>query len=240
MNRTALGVHGVLQAGGQGTRLRSVTPEVPKPLVKVGGVAMLERLLRQFVDCGVKRISIITGWKSDQVEAHVRRLDGLPDDVHLDFIRETQPLGNIGALGQLSAEAEPILFAFGDLVTDLDFATLMALHRRQGASATLASHYETHRLQLGELVVEDQTVLDYQEKPLKQFLICSGIAVFEPAVLTLLQAGQPTGIADLIRAAIGEGMPVIHWLHGAFWMDVNTPEVLEAAEAAFSANARRD
>lgn len=240
MNPTALGVHGVLQAGGQGTRLRPASPELPKPLVKVGGIAMVERLLRQFVDCGVKQISIITGWGGDQVEAHVQRLEDLPDDVHLDFIRETQPMGNIGALGQLAPETRPVLFAFGDLVTDLDFAKLIAMHRRQPAHVTLTSHYETHRLELGELVVEDQTVVGYQEKPLKQFLICSGIAVFEPAVLKLLGAGRPAGISDLISAAINEGMQVIHWTHGAFWMDVNTPEALEAAEAAFSSAEGRD
>jgi NDP-sugar pyrophosphorylase family protein len=157
--------------------------------------------------------------------------------VHLDFIRETQPMGNIGALGQLAAVTKPILFAFGDLVTDLDFAQLMAMHRQQGAQVTLTSHYETHRLQLGELVVEDQRVMGYQEKPLKQFLICSGIGVFEPEVLKLLEAGRPAGISDLIRAAIGEGMHVIHWTHGAFWMDVNTPKALEEAESALARKA---
>jgi NDP-sugar pyrophosphorylase family protein len=237
MNPTTLGVHGVLQTGGQGNRLRPVSREVPKPLVKVGGVAMVERLLRQFVDCGVKQISLITGYRGDRVEAHVQTLYGLPDDVHLDFIRETQPMGNIGALGQLTTVAKPILFAFGDLVTDLDFAQLVAIHRQQGAQVTLTSHYETHRLQLGELVVKDQRVTAYQEKPLKQFLICSGIAVFEPEVLKLLEAGRPAGISDLIRTAIGEGMHVIHWTHGAFWMDVNTPEALQEAELALAKKA---
>ncbi len=234
MNQSALGVHGVLQAGGQGTRLRPASPEIPKPLVKVGGVAMVERLLRQFVVSGVRQISVITGWGGEQVEAHLRHLEGLPDGVCVNFIRETQPMGNIGALGQLASETRPILFAFGDLVTDLDFAKLVARHRQQAADVTLTSHYESHRLQLGELLVENQNVVGYQEKPLKQFLICSGIAVFEPGVLKLLDAERPAGISDLILASISEGMEVNHWTHGAFWRDVNTPEALEEVEAIFS------
>ncbi len=240
MTQRVCGVHGVLQAGGQGSRLRPVSRKIPKPLVKVGGVAMVERLLRQFVHCGVEHISIITGYGGDQVEAHLQQLQELPAAVHLDFIRETEPMGNIGTLGQLASVTEPVLLAFGDLVTDLDFAELVERHRQLGAHVTLTSHYETHRLQLGELLVEDQTVIGYQEKPLKAFLICSGIAVFEPEVLRLLKAGQPTGISDLIQAAIDQGLRVNHWTHGARWMDVNTPEALKEAEAAFSGNRRHE
>ncbi len=234
VDASSLGVHGVLQAGGQGSRLRPASPELPKPLVQVGGVAMVERLLRQFVDCGVKRISILTGYRGDQIEAHVRGLRDLPADVQIELIREAQPMGNIGALRQLASVTDPILFAFGDLVTDLDFAALVERHRHQGAHVTLTSHYETHRLQLGELLVEEQAVTGYQEKPLKAFLICSGIGVFEPSVLKLLDANRPTGISDLIQVAIDRGLRVHHWTHGARWMDVNTPEALQEAEAVFA------
>jgi NDP-mannose synthase len=224
------GVHGVLQAGGKGTRLVPATTTVPKPLIKVDGVPMIERLLRQFVDCGIRVITVITGWLGEEVETYLGTLTQLPVDLQLNFIRESRPMGNIGALAQMPPGPEPILFAFGDLVTDLDFGKLLAVHRQMGAQATLASHYESHQLTLGELLVRGSQVTDYQEKPLKKFLICSGIAVFEPPVLELLDVFRPMGISDLIKAALARSVNVAHWTHGAFWIDVNTPQALEIAE----------
>ena len=94
----------------------------------------------------------------------------------------------------------------------------------------MTSHYETHQLQLGELLTDNDQVTKYQEKPVKESLICSGIAVFEPQVLNLIDSNHPCGISDLVNAAITRDMMVTHWKHGAFWLDVNTPEALERAE----------
>jgi len=223
-------VRAVIQAGGKGTRLGPATANIPKPLLKVGGVPLVERLFRQIAATGIRDITVITGWLGEQVEAHLGNLNDLPRDLDVKFLREPKVMGNIGALGLLRGPA-PCLFLFGDLLTNLDFARLLDLHRRTSAQATLTSHYEDHRLALGELSVDGDTVTDYQEKPLKRFLICSGIAVFEPEVLELVDESRPFGISDLIRAALQRRMHVVHWTHGAFWMDINTPEAKEQAEA---------
>lgn len=229
-----LNLRGVLQAGGKGTRLYPATEDIPKPLLQVGGVPMLERLLRQFLATGIRDITIITGWLADKIEAHISSLRDLPSDLSLRYIREPRQLGNIGALSLLPQKPNPILFAFGDLITDLDFSRLIALHLATGGEITLASHYEQHRLTLGELSVKGDLVVDYKEKPTKEFLICSGIAVFQPSVPSLIDDSRPTGISDLILSAIARSMKVTHWTHGAFWMDINTPELKEAAEREVS------
>ncbi len=227
---TPTAVHCVLQAGGRGDRMTSGSSDAPKPLRSVGGTPMLERLLRNSVTCGIRRITVITGWRGDEIERFVHGLDGFPDDLVLDCIRETEPRGNIGSLSSIRHDGATVLMAFADLVTDLDFAQLIEIHRTRGAAVTLTSHYESHRVRLGELQVDDDTVLDYREKPEKQFLICSGIAVFQPEVLVLVRKDRPMGISDLVRDAIAAGHEVTHWLHGAFWMDINSPEELEQAE----------
>jgi NDP-sugar pyrophosphorylase family protein len=144
-------------------------------------------------------------------------------------------MGNIGSLGRLPPGPEPVLFAFADLVTDLDFDRLLAVHRQEKAHATLASHYETHQLTLGELLVQGNQVTDYCEKPLKTFLICSGIAVFEPPVLELLGRSHRVGMSELIKSALAKDMKVAHWLHeGPIWVDINSVEALEIAERELS------
>ena len=227
-------VEAVLQAGGRGTRLLPTTREVPKPLVHVGGMPLVERLLRQFVACGICKITVITGWLGERVESHLLGLTDLPSNLQITFLREAKPTGNIGSLGRLSPLQKPILFAFGDLVTNLDFSKLLDIHRELGARATLASHYESHQLTLGELRVDGDYVSDYREKPVKQFLICSGIAVFEPDIVRLIDPARPFGISDLVKAALAKSMKVAHWTHGAFWVDVNNQEALELAEKELS------
>jgi NDP-sugar pyrophosphorylase family protein len=147
-----------------------------------------------------------------------------------ELIEEREPLGNAGALKTIGHRGAPMLFCFGDLVTDLPFDRMARVHRERGCDITLASHYQYHQLSLGELITEAERVRGYVEKPRKQFLICSGVAVFEPRILELARTlAAPFGLVDLINAALHGGCSVTHWLHEAYWIDVNTPELLEQA-----------
>lgn len=221
----------VLQAGGRGERLRPFTDSTPKPLLAVAGVPMVERLTRQLADAGIRSVTVITGWLGDRIEPHLRSLAGLPSNLELSFFRESEPLGTLGALGALPADDRCTLFLFADLVTDLDFGQLLREHIEGGADVTLASHVEEHRLRLGEILSDGESVTGYLEKPEKQYLICSGIAIIEPPVIDLVSNDAPFGFPNLVSAAIRQGHQVRHWRHDAFWVDVNSTEALAEAEA---------
>jgi NDP-mannose synthase len=192
---------------------------------------MIERLLRQILIAGVRDITVITGWLGEQIQSHLETVD-LPKDATLHFIRETKPLGNIGGLTALEPSESSVLMAFADLVTNMDFAELLRVHWKKGVDATLASHHETYQVMLGELVLGEGRVIGYNEKPLKQYTICSGVAVFEPALLAVLERGRQYGISDLISAAIAAGFYVDHWAHDASVLDVNRSDMLELANQA--------
>ena len=227
-----LDVHAVVQAGGKGTRLLPATEAIPKPMLAVSGVPMVERIVRRLVGCGVPRITVVVGHRGSVVRDHLQGLS-LPNGVLLDFIEEPpeRPLGNVGALGCIRIEAATGLIAFGDLVTDLDFADLVVRRCASGADLLLASHWEDHRLQLGELAVDGVRVTGYHEKPLKRFLICSGIVAFDPRTLSVIPTdGKAFGLSDWVNAALKAGYRVEHWRHGAFWMDVNSQELLAEAD----------
>lgn len=221
----------VIQAGGKGERMRAGGESIPKVLVCVKGVPLLERLLRQIAAEGARRFHIITGNAAAQVESHVAALRDFPEGTRLDFIRESVPRGNVGGLSELADLGSSILFAFGDLYTNLSFRTLYSIHRERRAAITVASHFEGHRLRLGHLIVENDRVVDYREKPEYQFLICSGIMAIEPEVLRLLPGEGVLGMNQLVMLAVNAGLCVTHWTHGAGWIDVNTPELLQAANA---------
>ena len=228
----------LLQAGGRGERLRPDTDTVPKPLLPVGGVPMVERLFRQLLLAGAADFTVVTGWLGERVVEHLSALRDVPEGLALRFVTETSPLGNAGALRLLERGPGPALLIFGDLVTDLDFGALYDLHRARGSAVTLTSHWEGMRLRLGELTVEGDRVTDYQEKPEKRYLICSGVALFEQVALDCIPDQGMVGLVDAVRAAIHAGLPVGHWTHGAAWMDVNSHEALREADERFGASGR--
>jgi len=229
-------VHALVQAGGKGMRLRPATTDRPKPMLEVGGLPMVERILRSLVDAGIDRITVITGHPGEVVRSHLAGLDDLNRRARIDFFAEPEPLGNVGAMGRVPLERPLALLVFGDLVTDLDFRELVERHVRQGVDILLASHHETHRLQLGELLVAGERVVGYREKPEKRFLICSGIGLFRRETLAAIPVdGTPFGLADLVTACLERGHAVAHWEHGAFWMDVNSPEALAEADRRVAA-----
>jgi NDP-sugar pyrophosphorylase family protein len=228
----ASSVDAVIQAGGRGQRIRSVAGSAAKPMLRVGGEPMIARLIRQIAFSGARRIAVVIPSGNSEFRDFLQQLARSSNSVELELIEEREPLGNAGALGAIEYRGGPVLFCFGDLVTDLSFDRLLRLHRERGCDITLASHYQYHQLSLGELITDAERVCGYVEKPRKQFLICSGIAVFEPRILELARTlAAPFGLVDLINAALQAGCPVTHWLHGAYWIDVNTPELLEQARS---------
>jgi NDP-sugar pyrophosphorylase family protein len=154
----------------------------------------------------------------------------------VDVLREAEPLGNAGALGLLPVDA-PTLLVFGDLVTTMDTRHLLAEHDRLGADVTMASHFERHTLQFGEIVVDDGRVLSYDEKPTKSYRVCSGVVVLEPPALRLAATlPTPFGVSTLVSAVLEHGLEVAHWEHGAEWVDVNSPEALQEASRLCTAD----
>jgi NDP-mannose synthase len=217
----------VIQAGGRGERMKALG--LPKPLVEVSGVAMVERLIRQLAAAGAHDIEVITGWRGDEVEAKLREMASA-SAARIHVHREIVPRGTMGTLAELRQDDRAVLFCFADLVTDLDFGELLRVHDAFGADITLCSHEEMHQVRLGELIAQGDQVLGYREKPIKRFLICSGIAVLEPSAVGLLRRAEPAGFPELVGNCLEAGLSVRHWQHHALWIDVNTPDDVEAAE----------
>ena len=219
----------VVQAGGLGRRMWSESNELPKHLLRVGEVPIVERLLRQLSQAGLRDIWVITGHLGDKVEHHLKSLQELPTGLRLAFVHEVTRRGDIGSISELPADTRPLITVYGDLVTDLNFQALMNIHRSRNSDVTLASHYESHRVRLGELVADGDRVIRYLEKPLKQFLICSGIAVLESHVVALADGYTTIGLDQLVELALARGDLVTHWQHGAYWRDINDPSQLREA-----------
>lgn len=219
----------VIMAGGKGTRLGELTRSTPKPMLKVAGRPILERLVLHLVGSGIRRIFISTNYLAGQIEEHFG--DGARFGCQIEFLREQpdEPLGTGGSLALLpEAPAVPVFVCNGDLVTQVDIAGLLEFHAEGGQLATIGVRGYTHEIPFGCLEVSDGRVTSLVEKPALSQLINAGIYVLDPTLVARVPR-RHFPITELFEEALRRGDPV-----GAFeiadeWIDVGQREQLKQA-----------
>ena len=223
----------LVMAGGEGTRMARTRPSVPKPLVELGGIPLIEILIRQLLRAGVRDIRLALRHKAEMIMAHLEGCTDIPGEC-IRFMVEKEPLGTIGSLAQIKDVGHTVLVANGDLLSGLDLADLFRFHREQEADVTIATHAEFHRLKLGEVIAgPDQRVRDYLEKPVKEYRISSGIYLLEPPVLSLLRDREWFQFPLLVKRALEVKLQVLEYFHTEPWVDINDEADLAAARELF-------
>lgn len=227
----------VVLAGGRGTRLAPYTTVLPKPLMPVGDMPILEILVRQLRRAGISRITLAVGHLAALLEAYFG--DGARFGVSLDYSYEDEPAGTAGPLALVDGLDQTFLVMNGDLLTTIDFEDLLRRHRARGATATVGL-FEKH-VQLGLGIVESDAggrVTNYVEKPTLTYDVSVGIYAMEPAVLEHIEPGERLDLPDLVLRLIADGAQVDAYRFSGTWFDIGRPDDYAAASEHFEQ--RRD
>lgn len=228
-------VRAVVLAGGKGTRLAPYTRIIPKPLMPIGDMPILEIMLRQMKRAGIRRVTLTTGYLDNLLRLFF--LDGKRLGLKVDYVREEKPLGTSGPLSNVKVLTDTFLVTNGDVLTDLDFAELIAYHRAQGAIATIATHKRKVTINLGVVEVDkENAVTDYLEKPDFNYLVSMGLYVFEARVLKYIPKDEYLDFPDLVRKLIEAGERVSSYPFKGYWEDLGRPDDYERASADFEKN----
>ena len=144
----------VMMAGGRGTRIAGLYPDLPKPLIPIDGTPVLEREICSLRDQGFEEFILTVSYRGDQI---IRCLgDGSRLGVSIQYYREEQPLGNAGALFQLKGQlTDDFLLLNADAVFDVDFNRMIAFHRAHGGLVTLFTHPNSHPYDSGLLIADE-------------------------------------------------------------------------------------
>lgn len=218
----------LVMAGGQGLRLRPITESTPKPMLRVAGRPILERIVLHLVGHGIKQISISVNYLGNVIEEHFG--DGRAYGCAIDYIREERPLGTAGAIGLLAEPPTDALVVMnGDLVTQADLGALLDVHARRGFAATVGIRRYLHTIPFGCVEREGDRIVGLEEKPTVERDVNTGIYAIAPALAARVPPGEPLGMPDLLGAALDRGEPL-----GAFeiaddWIDVGQRDQLERA-----------
>lgn len=228
VQRDVLSNWAVVMAGGRGTRLGELTRSIPKPMLRVAGRPILERLVLHLVGAGVRRVFLSINYLGHLVEQHFG--DGASLGCRIDYLREAEPRGTGGALSLLPAPpSAPLLVMNGDLVTQVDVAAMVRFHEAGEYAATIGTRVYTHDVPFGCIDVEGDRVMRFEEKPTLSRLVNAGIYVLSPTLVARVPATGAFPLPALFEDCLARGERL-----GAFgvdgdWIDVGRGEQLREA-----------
>ncbi|WP_131746870.1 mannose-1-phosphate guanyltransferase [Frankia sp. Cppng1_Ct_nod] len=215
-------------AGGEGTRLRPMTANQPKPLLPVVNRPIMEHVLRLLKRHGFNETVVTVQF----LAAHIRTYFGDGDELgmHLSYATETTPLGTAGSVknAQDALRHDSFLVISGDALTDIDLTSLVAYHRKQGALVTVALKSVPDPLEFGIVITsEDGRIARFLEKPtwgqVFSDTVNTGIYVMEPEALDHVPVGESVDwSSDVFPRLVAAGAPVYGHVVDGYWEDVGT------------------
>ena len=218
----------VILAGGKGSRLAPYTKVIPKPLMPIGDMPILEVLLRQVRRAGVDEIVLSVGHMASLLRAFFQEGEYLGLNIRYSY--EDQPLGTAGPLPLIDGLDQTFLVMNGDVLTTLDFADLLAYHRQSGALVTIAMYNRQVKIDLGVLQLNGgHEISGYIEKPTYNFQVSMGIYVFEPRALEFIPRGQYFDFPSLILCLLENGQKVVSYPFDGYWQDLGRSDDYEQA-----------
>src|SRR6185312_5660227 len=224
-----VGVKAVVMAGGEGTRLRPLTSNQPKPMVPVAGKPCMEHILELVRGHGLTNVVATLAYMPQVIRGYFG--EGSQLGLELDYSVEEVPAGTAGSVKLLEHYLdETFLVVSGDALTDMDLSALLAAHRESGAAATLALKRVPDPLEFGVVITgEDGQIERFLEKPtwgeVFSDTINTGIYVIEPEVLSFIPPGEEFDFAhDLFPLLLDKGMPMYGYAPEGEWTDVGNLE----------------
>jgi dTDP-glucose pyrophosphorylase/predicted transcriptional regulator len=223
-----------LMAGGFGTRLRPLTHNCPKPLLKVGDKPILELILERFIAAGFHRFFISTHYMPEMIRQHFG--DGSRWGVSIAYVHEDEPLGTGGALGLLPHEQIdlPLFLMNGDLLTTLNFLNVLEFHESHGGAATMCVREYEYCVPYGVIQSEGHRIRSMVEKPVQKFFINAGIYLLSPALVKSVQPGTRIDMPTLLEREIAAGRDVNMFPVHEYWLDIGRMEDFQRAQHEFT------
>lgn len=228
--RAALGLPVVIMAGGKGTRLEPYTKILPKPLIPVGDLPIMEHIMRQFRQYGCTEFHGIVNYKKQLIKAYFSENEDQYDTFWYD---EDKPLGTGGGLSLLKGRMHETFFLTNcDVLILADYEKILQLHRETGSAVTMVCAEKNVTIPYGVIeTAADGTITAMREKPEFRFLTNTGMYLVEPEVLEDIGENEVIGFPDVIERQRQKGRRVSAYTVGEEdWLDMGQLDELKRME----------
>lgn len=222
----------VIMAGGLGTRLKELTFDTPKPMLRVGDKPLLEIIISRFVEHGFRHIWLAVNYLAGEIEKYFG--DGSRLGAEIRYLREEKRLGTAGGLSLLpEAPALPMLVTNADLLATVDYSELLDTHAGCGACATMAVHEYQYQIPYGVVRTVENRIAGLEEKPVHHALVNAGIYVLSPEAAACVPPNTFFDMPELFTLLIAQNKPVrCHRIDG-YWLDIGRHEDYSKANGDF-------
>src|SRR5215470_16838925 len=224
----------VILAGGEGTRLRPLTSNQPKPMMPIANAPMMEHIVRLLAEHGFDDIVVTVAFLANHIRNYFG--DGSEFGVRMRYATEESPLGTAGSVRNAMDELdETFLVISGDVLTDIDLTEVVKTHRDRGAFASIALKHVENPVEFGIVITnEDGTIERFLEKPtwgeVFSDAINTGIYVLEPGIFDFIPEGEIVDFSgDVFPAVLEDGKPLYGHVVDGYWEDVGTLEAYRTA-----------
>jgi dTDP-glucose pyrophosphorylase len=218
----------VIMAGGLGTRLRPHTEQCPKPMLPVAGKPMLEHIVERAKSEGFTRFILSIQYLGHIIEDHFGNGEHL--GVHIDYLKESKPLGTAGALSLLNHIPDvPFVVTNGDVLSDIKYGELLDFHVRHSALATMAVRLHEWQHPFGVVQIQGVDIIGFEEKPLVRSNINAGVYALSHEAIGLLESNMPCDMPTLFERVQASGKRVVAYPMHEPWLDVGRPDDLMLA-----------
>ena len=227
--RSYLPIDAILMAGGRGSRLRPLTDNVPKPLLKIGEKPIIEHNLDRLAHFGVDDIWITLRYLGEQVADHLG--DGQNKGINIQYIWEESPLGTLGAAGRIeSLQSDYVLVSNSDILTTLDYEDFFLDFIDKGADMSVATVPYSVDIPYGVLETENHDVVSFREKPTYTYYSNGGIYLLKRELLDLIPKNTVYDTTDLMQQLLQQERKLVSYPIRQYWLDIGKPEDFEKAQ----------
>jgi len=222
----------VLMVGGLGSRLKPLTDDLPKPLLKVGNKPILETIIEKISEYGFKDFILSVNYKSGMIEEYFG--DGKDFGVDIKYIHEEKRLGTAGALSLMKEDLIDDFFVMnGDLLTNINFEHLKDFHVKHNASATMCVREYDFQVPFGVVNINEGEIVSIEEKPVHKFFVNAGIYMLSPDVIHNIPQNEFYDMPELFKNLIDSRKNTVSFPIREYWLDIGRVEEFEKANSEY-------
>lgn len=220
---TYLPIDAVLMAGGEGKRLKPLTDNTPKPLLKVGNKPILEYNVDRLISFGVDTIHLSVNYLSEQIKNYFG--NGNEKNIRVDYVEEKEPYGTIGSVSLIKKfNHEHVLVMNSDLLTNIDFEDMFRFYSDNDADMAVACIPYQVSLPYGIVENKGIKVTGIKEKPTYTYYSNAGIYLIKKSMLPYIPEHTVFNATDLIETLINKGKTVVNYPVLCYWLDIGKHE----------------